>query len=288
MHNTLGKLKWVELKAGLQLLLVSLVILPWLPDRGYGPWAALNPYHVWWMVVLISALSFAGFLAIRWFGVSRGMLATGFFGGLASSTAVTLHFSRLGRAAHANRQALFAAAILLGAATMYPRVVVEVLVVHPALLAEVAVWLAVFTVAALFWAYIGWRRLPNRDGEQLTEAPDISFTFASALQFAALLALVMVAAEAAQAYLGDGGLYLLAAVSGLTDVDALTLTVAKMAGQGLNANVAGNAILIAVIANTLVKAAMAWVLCGGYLARLVSFQVVTVGLLGALVVALGV
>jgi uncharacterized membrane protein (DUF4010 family) len=97
LHGWLAKLTRIELKAALKLLLISVVLLPALPNAGYGPWNALNPYRIWWMVVLIASISFAGYVATRVFGDKRGAALTGVFGGLASSTALTLHFARLAR-----------------------------------------------------------------------------------------------------------------------------------------------------------------------------------------------
>lgn len=97
LHGWIQKLEAVELKAAIQLLLMSVVLLPVLPNQGYGPWEALNPHKIWWMVVLIAGISFVGYFAIKIGGARRGILFTGLFGGLASSTAVTLHLSRLGK-----------------------------------------------------------------------------------------------------------------------------------------------------------------------------------------------
>jgi uncharacterized membrane protein (DUF4010 family) len=92
LHHWLGTLRRRELSAGLQLLLLSVVVLPLLPDQGYGPWQTLNPYRIWWMVVLIAAMSFVGYFAVKEVGARRGAVFTGLFAGLASSTALTLHF----------------------------------------------------------------------------------------------------------------------------------------------------------------------------------------------------
>lgn len=94
LHRWVSALETEELRAGIKLLLISVVLLPILPNQGYGPWQTLNPYMIWWMVVLIATISFVGYFAIKIGGAHRGIVFTGLFGGLASSTALTLHFSR--------------------------------------------------------------------------------------------------------------------------------------------------------------------------------------------------
>ena len=97
LHHWLKTISRAELLAMLKLLLISVVLLPVLPDRGFGPWLALNPYEIWWMVVMIAGISFAGYMAVKIAGARKGILFTGLFAGFASSTALTLHYSRLAR-----------------------------------------------------------------------------------------------------------------------------------------------------------------------------------------------
>ncbi|RME32548.1 MAG: DUF4010 domain-containing protein [Gammaproteobacteria bacterium] len=119
LHRWLQRLEPVEIHALMQLALISVVLLPVLPDRGFGPWEALNPYRIWLMVVLISAISFAGYFATRIAGPRRGLMLTALGGGLASSTAVTLNYARLGREQQA-LQGLLAAGVLAASTTMFP------------------------------------------------------------------------------------------------------------------------------------------------------------------------
>lgn len=122
LHGWVDALRRSEIHAGIKLLLISVVLLPVLPNQGYGPWEALNPYAIWWMVVLIASISFVGYFAIKIGGASRGAAFTGLFGGLASSTALTLHFARMSRR-HAMPQDMVSMAILLACGTMFPRMV---------------------------------------------------------------------------------------------------------------------------------------------------------------------
>ncbi|HMB37509.1 MAG TPA: DUF4010 domain-containing protein, partial [Wenzhouxiangellaceae bacterium] len=129
LHGWLRALKRAELTAGFKLLLISVVFLPLLPDRGFGPWQALNPYTIWWMVVLIAALSFVGYFAVRIAGPRAGTIFTAAFGGLASSTATTLNLARLARRKHTGMR-LLAGGILLACGTMFPRMVLVATIVH--------------------------------------------------------------------------------------------------------------------------------------------------------------
>ncbi len=252
LHAWLRRLAPVELRAALQLALISIVVLPVLPDRGYGPWQALNPYVLWWMVVLIAALSFAGYAAMRIVGPGRGVLLTGLLGGLASSTAVALGLGRLARDLGAPR--LLAAGIVVASATMFPRMLVEVAAVNPGLVPAAAPPLGIMTALAFLAAWV----LARRSGGPAPGVPlGNPLRLGQALQFGLLLAAVTLAAHAFEAWLGDEGVYALAAVAGLGDVDAVTLALARMADEGLEASVAVRGMVLAAVVNTAVKAGLA-------------------------------
>lgn len=132
LHQALQKLQEYELDAALRLLIISIVLLPLLPNQSYGPWNALNPYEIWWMVVLIASISFVGYFAIKIGGAKRGILFTSIFAGLSSSTALTLQFSHLSRE-QANISPLLASGILLSCGTMFPRLLIILFVINPQL-----------------------------------------------------------------------------------------------------------------------------------------------------------
>ncbi|MEJ2344127.1 MAG: MgtC/SapB family protein [Gammaproteobacteria bacterium] len=251
LHQWLQHLEAKELHGALKLLLISVVMLPVLPNRGYGPWNALNPYEIWWMVVLIAGISFAGYFAMKMAGTRRGTLLTGVFGGLASSTALTLSFSRLARR-RKSLGALLAVGVLVASATMFPRIVLEVSVINAALVARLLPALAAMMLVMLVAAAWLWRGKPAEGdtGELPLRNP---FELLPALQFGVLLALVMLLAEALRSWFGHAGIYLLAAGSGVSDVDAITLSMARLARDGLDPAVAGRAIVLAASVNTLVK-----------------------------------
>ncbi len=255
LHGWLRRIEYDELLAVLKLLLISVVLLPVLPDRGYGPWGALNPYEIWWMVVLVAGISFCGYASVRLIGQRRGLLATGLLGGLTSSTVVMLSFARLSRR-NEGADALLAAGAVAASATMFLRVMVILAIVAPALLVPLAPPFAAAT--ALSYAGVLWL---SRRGARETPLPDLRmpnpFEFGVALQFGLLLAAILVLARALPAWLGAPGLYLLGAVSGLADVDAITLSMARGTIGADAGVVAGNVIVVAALANTATKIALA-------------------------------
>jgi uncharacterized membrane protein (DUF4010 family) len=257
LHAWVQKVQQRELFAGLQLLLISAVMLPLAPDRDFGPYGALNAYRIWWMVVLIAGVSFAGYLAIRIFGARLGVLLSGIAGGLVSSTATTLQLSRRARALDAALHGIVAAAILAACTVMAARVFVLASAIHPplaqGLLAPFGVATAIGTAASL-WC---WRRGRARSSSIAETTPRNPLDLRVAVGFALILAIVMVAARAAQVQFGTGGLYAVAAVSGLADVDAITLSVASQARLDVPRDVAVIALAIASAVDTLVKAGLA-------------------------------
>ncbi len=279
LHGWLRRTEPEELFAALQLLLVSVVVLPFLPDRGFGPGGALNPYRLWWMVVLVCALTFAGHVAMRWFGAARGVLAVGLFGGLASSTAVTLSLARQARA-HPELGGAFAAGIVLAFIVMLARIVLVAVAVAPSLAtALVAPLGAAALVGAIAGAWLLRHRADAAAPERVSGKP---IDLLMALQFAVALAVVLALAELARERLGDAGFSALAVLAGLTDVDAITLSAAELVHRGLDVAAGTRAVLLAAATNTIVKAGIAVVIAGGALARIVVAVSVAMLIAGAL------
>lgn len=286
LHRWLRHVEKQEVLAALKLLLISVVLLPVLPNRGYGPWDTLNPYEIWWLVVLIAAIGFVGYVAIRLLGPRLGSLATGLLGGLASSTAVTLNFSRMGKK-NAAMHSVLAAGIVAAAATMFPRVLLEVSVVHPELLERL--WIPMVVMTAISYASVPWLwRLGRRDGgEKPQMALPNPFELKPALQFGALLVAIMLLSKALQVWFGDTGVYLLALLSGITDVDAITLSLARLSRESLDMEVAARGIVIAAVTNTLAKSALVMLIAGGAMGWRVGvvFGATAIGGLTALMLA---
>jgi len=251
LHRWIGALEKEELRAVLRLLVISLVILPVLPDQGYGPYEALNPRKIWWYVVLISLLSFVGYMAIRILGPKRGYLATGLFGGMVSSTATTAALSRLAKQDQKSVAPL-AAGIALANGVSVVRVMVIVAAVYPPLLLAVAWPLGWFALVALACALLLWRFQTGRSKGKGIEIAN-PFGIGPALKLAAILTTVQVLAAFLENRFGGAGLQVLAAVAGMVDADAITLTVARSAAGSLDVETAVVALLIAVLANAVFK-----------------------------------
>jgi len=253
LHRLLKQLERKELHATLKLLLISVVVLPLLPNQGYGPWDALNPYRIWWMVVLISGISYVGYFAMKTIGERKGVMATGLFGGLASSTAVTVNLSRLARQEKIAPNVL-AAGVVAACATMFPRVLVVTSVVKTELMLSLLWPMLVMSLACYAAAAVLWRRGSRDDaGDAKLRNP---FEIGPALLFAALLAGLMLLSRLLADAFGDTGVYVLAAASGVADVDAITLSLASMSEGAVSLRTAALGVLVAAFVNSLVKAGL--------------------------------
>jgi uncharacterized membrane protein (DUF4010 family) len=230
LHGFVARLGDDDLRAIMQFVLLSLVILPALPDRTYGPYDVLNPHEIWLMVVLIVGLSLGGYVAYKFFGQQAGTVLGGILGGLISSTATTVSYSR--RAAENPQGSILAAIVIVIASTvLYARVLVEIAVVAPAHLRATAppllILLGTFAVLSAGVWYLN-RRLKD----ELPEHGNPS-ELKSALVFGAIYAAVLFAVAAAKTHFGERGLYVVAAISGLTDVDAITLSSMNLVNSGV-------------------------------------------------------
>ncbi len=278
LHGWLKTLEANELEAAVKLLFISVVMLPILPNKGYGPWNSLNPYEIWWMVVLVASISFVGYFAIKITGPRFGVLLTAISGGLVSSTAVTLDLSKAAKR-HPDSSNLMAAGIVAASATMFPRILIEVAVVNDAMVRSISVPMIVMTVVAYAVAFILW--YDSRNGEK-SETLNLEnpVELATAIKFGAFLALIMVLANALKNWFGPSGIYSLAAFSGISDVDAITLSLSRMAKAELSNQIASHGIILAAIVNTIVKGGIAIFIGGPVMIRRVGFGFLVVLLAG--------
>ncbi|WP_114766886.1 MgtC/SapB family protein [Vibrio rhodolitus] len=254
LHQALQKLQEYELDAALRLLLISIVLLPLLPNQTYGPWNALNPYEIWWMVVLIASISFVGYFAIKIGGTKRGILFTSVFAGLSSSTALTLQFSHLSRE-QANISPLLASGILLSCGTMFPRLLIVLSVLNPQLVKILWPIVLVMMVALYLPAWWIWRSSKIETVEQPNQKTN-PLALQSALFFGVVLAVIMLLSHALSDWFGNAGTLILAALSGITDVDAISLALGRQSTQTLSVQTAALGIFIAASVNTIVKMGM--------------------------------
>ena len=265
LHGWMERITWPELRSGLLLAAMTFIALPLLPNRTIDPWEAINPYELWLMTILVAAVSFSGYAAVKLAGAKRGLVLAAALGGLFASTAVTLSLARL-LPANKTRLKLIAGGILASGAVMMVRVILVTGLVNmqlaqklaPALLAAAAVSVAAATVMLLARGKHG-----NDPKDALVHKNP--FELSEVLRFGAILGVVMLAAVFARRYIGDEGLLAVAALSGLADVDALTLSVARM---GSASDVAVNAILLGAGVNTLAKTVYAGMAGGSRLGLL--------------------
>lgn len=279
IHGAVAALEERELHAALKLLALAFVLLPLLPNEGLGPWQAINLHDLLWKVLLMAGLSFVGYLAMRRLGVRLGLALSALLGGLASSTAVTLDFARRARSQPAHLD-LLAAGIVGAGGTMFFRVLVLLAVVRPTLLASAALPLGAMTLLCWLEALRGWRAHPPQGAGAQVELRN-PLQMAMALKFAALLAGVELAVAAMRDWLGDRGVYGIAAVAGLGDVDAIAITLGRLQSQGLAADVAVHGVVLAAITDTLLKVAFALGVGGRALGARVAWRFLLVLAVGA-------
>ncbi|NIM93523.1 MAG: DUF4010 domain-containing protein [Anaerolineales bacterium] len=243
-----------DVYATLKFAVISIIILPILPDRGIGPppFDVLNPYRIWLMVVFISGISFLGYILIKIVGPRQGIGLTGLLGGLASSTAVTMSFSERSNE-KPNLAKPFGLAIIIAWTMMFARVLVEVMALNRELLNAVWLPLVVAGVVGLaFSLYLYFAQKSDEQGDVTLENP---FELGPALKFGLIYAGILLVSRTAELYFGDAGIYVSSILAGLADVDAITLSMAELSGEGgsLPISTAGTAIILAVMANTIVK-----------------------------------
>jgi len=257
LHGLAKRIEPSDVEATLKFAIITLIILPLVPDANVGPTGleVINPYKTWLMVVLIAGLNFIGYILVKVVGREHGFGITGLLGGLVSSTAVTLSFSQRSRN-QPDMAAVLALAILLAWTVMFFRVVVEVSVVNFSLAKTLTLGMLVMGAVSLLICVFLWRRGRSKETAEV-ESGNNPFELGDAIKFGLLFAVVIFVASAAQSYFGDTGLYLAGALAGLTDVDAIALSMADLAKQSPDNSVAAaRTIVIAVISNTMVKCGM--------------------------------
>jgi len=258
LHNLAKRIEPSDVEATLKFAIITIIVLPLVPNTNYGPAGleVINPYKTWLMVVLIAGLNFAGYVLVKVVGREHGLGITGLLGGLVSSTAVTLSFSQRSRT-EPDLAPVLALAILLAWTVMFFRVVVEVGVVNISLAKDLVLGMVLMGAVSLGICFLLWRRGRSTEKAEV-ESGHNPFELGDAIKFGGLFAIVIFFASAAQVYFGDAGLYLAGALAGLTDVDAIALSMANLAQQDpTSSGAAARTIVIAVISNTMVKCGMA-------------------------------
>lgn len=255
LHDFVARLTWRELRAALLLLAMTFVLLPLLPDRTVDPWHALNPRQLWLMMVIIAALSYVGYICVRVAGDRAGLIYAAAAGGLVSSTAVTLAYARLSRL-HPQSSLPLAAGVTSAWAVSLLRMAGIACVIAPPLLPNVGLMLVPPAAVMALATLIFFRRAatPGQSSPLVLSDP---FEMSEVLKFGLLLAVVTLAAKIVGIGSGEMGLVPLAAVSGMVDVDPITLAAARLSGSTITPAVAATVILVAAGANLVFKSAVA-------------------------------
>jgi uncharacterized membrane protein (DUF4010 family) len=257
-HETARHIEAADIEAVLKFSIITVIVLPLLPNQVYGPepMNVLNPFKVWLMVVLISGLNFASYVLVKVLGAEHGIGVTGLLGGLVSSTAVTLGFSQRSRH-EPHLSSSFALGILVAWTVMFFRVLIAVAVISPELARRLALGVGILGAVSLLSCAFLFSRHETGEKGSVTSGSN-PFELGEAVKFGLLFGVVTIIAKAAQVYLGSAGLYIAGAVAGLTDVDAIALSMANLADQDRDmAGIAARTILIAIMANTVTKTSMA-------------------------------
>lgn len=262
LHEFVKALTWPEVRSGVLLLAMTFVLLPALPNRTIDPWDTFNPHELWLMTVLIAVVCFAGYAGVRILGGRHGLMLSSAIGALISSTTVTLNNSRLARKKEGKGQGVLAASICIAWIVSVLRMSAIAVAINIAMLRPLAPPILaaalIFGLAAVFFQMRSAKE-KGLDASMFDNPLDLGFV----LKFGVLLAVITIAANLANRNLGEGGVFGLAGVSGFADVDPITLSVSRLAGNTMTIANATNAILLAAIANMVTKMS-ATIVFGGW------------------------
>jgi uncharacterized membrane protein (DUF4010 family) len=262
LHKLASRISRDDLYATVKFGILALVVLPLLPDKGYGPYEALNPAKIGLFVVLIAGVSFAGYIAVRLLGPGKGLGLTGLIGGFVSSTAIAMTFSARAKREEAAAPAC-ALGIILASTVMGVRLLAILALTNRALLPLIAVPLGALSVGGL--AAAGLLYLRSRTMRDL-ESEDVRlsnpFELSSAFKFGLIFSLILLASRAATQLWGRQGGFLAAVLAGTVDVDAVSISIARMAPAQLPLRDAAVGVFLACASNTLVKAGITAVVGG--------------------------
>jgi uncharacterized membrane protein (DUF4010 family) len=259
LQRLLENVEREDIWAGVEFAVVWIVVLPILPDHTYGPLDVLNPHEIWLTVVFVAALNLAAYILSIFYGVRRGIGLTGILGGLISSTAVTYDFSRRSQKPDQRKFAnMFALAIAVASAAMFLRVVVLTLLINPSLGVALILPMLAGTLVTVLGTLILWWQSRNIQKEPtLDESSEprarSPFALGPALQFGLIFGVVLFVSKAAQVYLADTGAYLSGVLGGIAGLDAVTLSMARLANGTIPQVVAARSVTLAAATNMVVK-----------------------------------
>jgi uncharacterized membrane protein (DUF4010 family) len=254
LRRFVGNIRGEDILAIMKLGLITIIILPLLPNEVIDPLEVLNPTTIWLMVIFVSGLSFLGYLLVKYTGKDRGIRLTGFLGGLVSSTAVTYSMSKKSKESK-SLAGNYAVGVILASSIMYIRVYIIILFLNTQL--AMHTWLPLFLLGAvgLIVSFFLTRKVKEKQVAEFELKNPLELRFA--LLFGLIFAIVIIASKAAQVYLGTEGMYAVSAMAGITSVDAIVLSVIELLPGSISISTAVAAIIISTASNDMVKIGIA-------------------------------
>jgi uncharacterized membrane protein (DUF4010 family) len=264
LHHLAEKISKQEMADTIKFAVIAFVILPLLPNKAYGPYEVFNPYNIWLTVVLVSGVSFVGYIALKWLG-DKGIALAGLMGGLASSTALTVGFSQRSKNELTIYRALALGVILANIVAM-GRVIFWAGIINKNLLPHIIIVFSILMGISLAFSYWLWKTSIKTHGHVELTSP---FTLGPALKFALFFTTILALTKIASVYLSNSGFYVLSTLSGFADVDSITISISQLSKNGLALEVAENGIILGVIANLFTKGGIAYFIGGKKFARII-------------------
>lgn len=275
-----GKINQRDTIALVNFLIMTAIVLPVLPDRALGPYNAINPRDVWYMVIIISSVSFFGYLISKFAGSNQGIILTSILGGIASSTVLTFDFSQKSRQSpEISRN--YGVGIVLASSIMYIRLWILILLFHQPLAMNLLLPFGLLSAGGLLVVFIVMRQQHLHESTSNVDIPN-PLNIKGALKFAAVFSGILLLVRVAEDYLGNQGIYLVSAFSGTVEMDAITISMTKFARDAQSMAIAGNAIVLASITNTLFKYGITLTMAERGVKKITSFGYGVITLTGLL------
>lgn len=258
LHSFVGKVNAADIYATLKLSIITLIILPILPDKTYGPFDVLNPRLIWYMVIFVSGISFVGYIFIKLLGKDRGIIVTSLLGGLVSSTALTYSLSKKSKV-EIPLSFNYGLGVITASSMMFLRILLIISILNVSLVLPLFIPLILFAIVGIVASIFFYKRNLNLpEAEIELKNP---FELKSAFVFGIVFGLTIFLSKAAQIYFGDQGLYAASALAGLSSVDAITISISRLFYESMTPGmssaitllVAMKAIVFATISNTVIK-----------------------------------
>ena len=250
LHSFVGKINSEDILAIVKLAIITIIILPLLPNQTIDPFNIFNPRTIWLMVIFVSGIGFVGYILVKYVGKDKGIGLTGFLGGMVSSTAVTFSMSKKSKESEM-LAGNYAVGVLLASSVMYLRIFIIVVFLELKLAMHAWLPLIIFGITGLLISYLFKKKIPSPINEVFELKNPLELRFA--LLFGLIFGIVIVVSKAAQLYLGTEALYGVSAIAGITSVDAIVLSVIHLLPVSINISTAVAAIIIATAANNIVK-----------------------------------